>query len=206
MWPSQCIAPVRHDHRTARPRWGHAVGVDEIISQDPLNLALVPEDVTTQPTQRLFLNQTQTSGPSGISSGNVALARLGMANRPGHSPSVIPSSIHGHYPSSPILCQASSMIIDSIHEGHVSVDDNTQVNGVVTGHITVRSGSHLQLNGVSSGDVTVESEASALLNGTVNGNVFGHGTTKITGVVTGTATGEGVQIASGAIVNGRTEP
>lgn len=98
------------------------------------------------------------------------------------------------------------MIIDRVHNGPLSVDEDTQVNGIVTGHITVRAGNHLRLTGVASSGITVEPGGSASLHGTVNGNVVGHGVTEITGIVAGTATGEGVHIASGAVVNGRAEP
>jgi len=85
-------------------------------------------------------------------------------------------------------------------EGNMDVAKDFQLNGVITGNASVKSGVFFRLNGVVSGSLTIEHGASADINGVVNGNVINEGgTINIAGVVRGAIHGE-ANISPNAII------
>lgn len=85
-------------------------------------------------------------------------------------------------------------------EGDVSITKDFQLNGMITGSVTVETGAHFLLHGTVNKDVIVSNGASAQINGIVNGNVINQGgVVKIQGVVHGTVQGE-VKISPNAVI------
>ncbi len=60
-------------------------------------------------------------------------------------------------------------------EGDITVDEEFQLDGIISGNITVVSGGSLILHGTCLGSLTIESDASANVHGTVVGDVHNQG-------------------------------
>ena len=59
--------------------------------------------------------------------------------------------------------------------GPVSVADNSEFHGMVSGDVRVLRGGNLELHGTVTGNLTVEVGGAAEIHGTVGGTVFNHG-------------------------------
>lgn len=82
------------------------------------------------------------------------------------------------------------------------ITEDLQLNGMITGCSSVKSGAVLQLDGIVGKDVIVEQGGTAIINGTVSGNVINRGgTIEIYGVVYGNVNGSAL-IDDNAVVNG----
>ncbi len=87
-------------------------------------------------------------------------------------------------------------------EGSVSIEDDFQLNGVIAGNASVKSGAFFRLNGVVVGDIILEPGSSAEINGTVNGNVLNRGgKLDVLGVILGSVNGK-ANIDENAVVRG----
>lgn len=85
-------------------------------------------------------------------------------------------------------------------EGDFNVEQNFQLDGVITGSVTVETGVHFQLNGTVNKDVVLLDGASAQINGTVHGSVVNKGgVVRIKGVVGGSVEGD-AEISPNAII------
>jgi len=60
-------------------------------------------------------------------------------------------------------------------KGDIQVEHDLQLNGMVTGSVTVLRGAHFRLNGTACKDLIVEAGSSAEVNGRVSGNVVNVG-------------------------------
>lgn len=89
--------------------------------------------------------------------------------------------------SPPVDIVAAMSMMNGVHDGDLSITEDTEVNGVVTGDLFVRDG-RVNVNGVVRGSVHATG-----------------GTVTITGNVHGRAWADGgtVRVAVGALVNGR---
>ena len=88
-------------------------------------------------------------------------------------------------------------------EGDFTVESNFQLDGIITGSVTVKSGLHFQLNGVVNKDIFIENGASAQINGVVSGSITNAGGTLIiNGIVNGAVSGQ-AEIHPNAIVGRR---
>jgi len=75
-------------------------------------------------------------------------------------------------------------------EGNINITEESQLNGIINGSASVKSGAYFRLNGVVSKDLIVEAGASVDVNGVVNGNIINEGgTVNVAGVVRGTIHG-----------------
>jgi cytoskeletal protein CcmA (bactofilin family) len=70
-------------------------------------------------------------------------------------------------------------------DDNLIVAENFELNGMVTGSITVQSGKSLDLNGVCAGDLVVETGASANVSGMVAGDIVNSGAVELLGLVQG---------------------
>jgi cytoskeletal protein CcmA (bactofilin family) len=85
-------------------------------------------------------------------------------------------------------------------EGDLSVSQNFQLDGVITGSVTVKAGVHFQLHGVVNKNVIVSNGASAQINGVVNGDIINlGGVVRVQGVVRGTIQGD-AEISPSAVI------
>jgi cytoskeletal protein CcmA (bactofilin family) len=88
-------------------------------------------------------------------------------------------------------------------EGDLNVEQNYQLDGIVTGSVTVETGVHFQLNGTVNKDVVLLDGSSAQINGTVHGSVINKGgVVRIKGVVGGAVQGD-AEISPNAIIGKR---
>ena len=61
------------------------------------------------------------------------------------------------------------------HHGDLTLNDDLEISGLVSGTVTVPSGRHLLLNGMIAGDLIVEQDTRVTIHGMVIGMVFNHG-------------------------------
>ena len=88
--------------------------------------------------------------------------------------------------------------------GNYAVKEDERFNGMVTGNVTVKSGTKFINYGMLCKDVIVEENAFFYNHGMVNGNVMGEGYTEIWGTVNGyVASLLKTYIHEEAIVNGK---
>jgi cytoskeletal protein CcmA (bactofilin family) len=77
------------------------------------------------------------------------------------------------------------VIVDKI-DGNLLVNEDTQLNGMVIGNVSVEENKTLQLNGMVFGEIVIKPTATVYLNGIVNGRVInGGGHLEIFGIVNG---------------------
>lgn len=113
----------------------------------------------------------------------------------------------GDSPSgSPGKCHTlSKLAVMSIETGKIQgplvLEEDLQLQGTVIGDVTVCRGAHFQLNGTVTGRVTVDDGAKCDVNGTVD-SVVAAGVSNVRGVVIRRATGAGLVLHRGAVVNG----
>lgn len=65
--------------------------------------------------------------------------------------------------------------INEKYEGNAVLDEDTLLNGMIVGCVSVLNNVTFQLNGMVIGDVILEAGATVHLNGMVNGNVINKG-------------------------------
>lgn len=70
-------------------------------------------------------------------------------------------------------------------EGDVNLLEDLQLNGLITGSVTVTSGVNFHLNGMVSKNVRLEPGSNAVINGTVSGELRNEGGTVTIGGVVG---------------------
>ena len=61
------------------------------------------------------------------------------------------------------------------HHGDLTLSNDLEISGLISGTVTVPSGRHLLLHGMIAGDLIVEQDAHVTIHGTVNGVVLNHG-------------------------------
>lgn len=84
-----------------------------------------------------------------------------------------------------------SNIETGLIEGDVDVTQNFQLDGTITGSVTVNDNVHFHLLGTVINDVLIKKGGSAQINGTVNGNIVNEGGfLRINGVVRGSVQGD----------------
>lgn len=88
--------------------------------------------------------------------------------------------------------------------GDLVVEQDSTLNGMVNGNVTVKPNVSLVLNGICIGDLTLESNSDVDVSGIVQGNINNTGgTLKINGIVQGDIADAGSTVVSeGARVNG----
>lgn len=67
------------------------------------------------------------------------------------------------------------MIISDVHDGDITVSENTTVKGIVTGDVTVESGANFVLNGIINGNVYFTNSSTGEIRGMVNGGIVNDG-------------------------------
>jgi hypothetical protein len=68
-------------------------------------------------------------------------------------------------------------------EGPFSVEEDSSLQGMITGGTLVRQGVLFHLHGTIVGDLTVEDGARAIVHGTVNGTIHNYGDVTIYGTI-----------------------
>ena len=72
------------------------------------------------------------------------------------------------------------------HQGDLTLTDDLEITGLVSGTVTVPPGGYLLLHGMITGDLVVQKTARAIIHGIVSGAVLNHdGDVEIYGMVGG---------------------
>jgi cytoskeletal protein CcmA (bactofilin family) len=92
-------------------------------------------------------------------------------------------------------------------EGDFLVQGELELNGMVTGTITVPSGASLHLHGICCADLVVMTGATAIVFGSVAGDLVNQGVVELRGVVNGNVATKGAhfQRSPSAVVHGSVE-
>ncbi|MCR6727679.1 hypothetical protein [Agrobacterium fabrum] len=70
-----------------------------------------------------------------------------------------------------------------IHDGDLTIQEDTSLHGIINGDVTVPYGQYFSLHGIVNGDIIVEKGGKAKVHGIVNGSVRNRSTVWIYGRV-----------------------
>jgi len=86
--------------------------------------------------------------------------------------------------------------------GPISITEDLDLKGMITGGASVSAGARLELHGMVAGDLLVEAGSHCELRGTVTGSLMSQGSTNVYGTVVGRVAGSGLVVHPGSMVAG----
>lgn len=77
------------------------------------------------------------------------------------------------------------MLIDKKYTGNITTTEDTLITGIVTGNITVTSGTTIEVTGIENGEINIDKGGYAVLKGIINGDIHNKGELEINRIISG---------------------